>query len=421
MSGNNQNSSNWAQSYWFNGVVLLLTLLVVWILWGPISSLLWTIGDATASMSQRWWFHNICVAILLAAGTYIFISLRKREYWRSAFRQVFERKIVLASFVIINFYLVIALLDSVGYHHRILDEAGEPLKDNEGRYVTNDQGVSLLDLLLIGLKNSTEEDLGYSAPFATHTLEKSTYTPEGATQPIRATQPLLHPRMHVFGTDRIGEDVLYQALKSIRTGMVIGALTTLLVIPFALFFGVIAGYYGGFVDDVVQYIYTVLASIPSILLIIAFVMATGQGLTQVCVIMGITSWTGLCRLLRGETYRLREMEYVQSAEAMGVSHARIMVRHIVPNLMHLVLITAVLGFSNRVLAEAVLAYLNVGVGPNVYSWGAMINSATSEFAREPIVWWNLTAAFIFMMGLVLPFNLFGDALRDALDPRLRTR
>jgi peptide/nickel transport system permease protein len=138
-----------------------------------------------------------------------------------------------------------------------------------------------------------------------------------------------------------------------------------------------------------------------------------------CLILGVTSWTTLCRLLRGETLKLREVDYVQAARALGVRHAQIMARHIVPNVMHIVLITVVLDFSGLVLAEAVLSYVGVGVDPSMNSWGNMINGARLEMAREPPVWWSLAAAFTFMFGLVLPANLFSDAVRDAFDPRLR--
>ena len=138
-----------------------------------------------------------------------------------------------------------------------------------------------------------------------------------------------------------------------------------------------------------------------------------------CVILGIMNWTGLCRLLRGETMKLREIDYVQAAQAFGVSHLTIMTRHLMPNVMHIVMISIVLDFSGLVLAEAVLAYINIGVDPSMSSWGNMINSARLEMAREPIVWWSLSAAFVFMLGLVLAANLFADAVRDAFDPRIR--
>jgi len=138
-----------------------------------------------------------------------------------------------------------------------------------------------------------------------------------------------------------------------------------------------------------------------------------------CMILGITSWTGLCRLLRGEALKLREVDYVEAARAFGVSHTKILMQHMLPNVMHIVMISIVLDFSGLVLAEAVLSYINIGVDPSMESWGNMINSARFEMAREPIVWWSLSAAFVFMLGLVLSANLFADSVRDAFDPRLR--
>jgi peptide/nickel transport system permease protein len=138
-----------------------------------------------------------------------------------------------------------------------------------------------------------------------------------------------------------------------------------------------------------------------------------------CLILGVTSWTGLCRLLRGEALKLREVEYVQAAVAFGVTPLRVMTRHLLPNVMHIVLISVVLDFSGLVLAEAVLSYVGVGVDPSTDSWGNMINGARLEMAREPVVWWSLAAAFVFMFALVLAANLFSDAVRDAFDPRLR--
>jgi peptide/nickel transport system permease protein len=241
---------------------------------------------------------------------------------------------------------------------------------------------------------------------------------------------------HVLGTDKVGQDVLYLSLKSIRTGLVIGTATTLVMLPFALLLGVAAGYFRGWVDDVIQYIYTVLSSIPSVLLIAAAVLMmqvviemhadwfetaaqrADVRLMCLCMILGVTSWTGLCRLLRGETLKLREMEYIQAAQAFGVSPFRILTRHILPNVMHIVLISVVMDFSSLVLAEAVLSYVGVGVDPTTISFGTMINAARLEMGRDPMVWWALTSAFCFMLILVLAANLFADAVRDAFDPRL---
>ncbi len=254
---------------------------------------------------------------------------------------------------------------------------------------------------------------------------------------LMTTALLLSNSYHVFGTDKVGKDVFYLSLKSIRTGLLIGTLATLVMLPFALVLGIMAGYFRGWVDDVIQYLYTTLSSIPGVLLIAAAVLSiqvyianhpelfqtaldrADLKLLALCVILGITSWTSLCRLLRGETLKLRELDYIQAATAFGVGNFTIMGRHVLPNVLHIVLIIVVLDFSGLVLAEAVLSYIGVGVDPSTNSWGNMINGARLELAREPIVWWSLIAAFCFMFALVLAANLFADAVRDAFDPRIR--
>lgn len=242
---------------------------------------------------------------------------------------------------------------------------------------------------------------------------------------------------HVLGTDSTGNDVLVQTVKSFRTALIIGSVTTLATLPFALSLGIMAGYLKGWVDDIIQYIYTTLTSIPGVLLIAACVLMvqvfidnnpdmfeTGAEradlrLFLLCIILGVTGWAGLCRLLRAETLKLRELDYVLAARAFGASPARIMVRHLLPNVMHIVLITVVLEFSTLVLYEAVLSYLGVGVDPSMNSFGTMINLARLEMSRDPMIWWSLLSAFVFMLALVLSANLFADAVREAFDPRAR--
>ena len=242
---------------------------------------------------------------------------------------------------------------------------------------------------------------------------------------------------HVFGTDKVGQDVLYQSLKSIRTALVIGTLSTLTMLPFGIAFGIIAGYFRGWVDDVIQYVYTTLNSIPGVLLIAAAVLMmqvyidthaesfptaahrADFRLLMLCLILGLTSWTGLTRLLRGEALKLSTLDFIQAAHAFGVPDARILARHILPNVAHIVIISLVMDFSGLVLAEAVLSYVGVGVDPATTSFGTMINAARLEMGRDPIVWWSLAAAFAFMLLLVLAANLFADAVRDGFDPRVR--
>jgi len=248
---------------------------------------------------------------------------------------------------------------------------------------------------------------------------------------------LLARHYHVLGTDKVGQDVLYLSLKSIRTSLVIGTVTTLVLLPLGVALGVMAGYFKGWVDDAIQYVYTTLNSIPGVLLIAAFVLMmqvviernaeffptaaqrADVRLLGLCAILGLTSWTGLARLLRGEALKLSQLEYIQAAHAFGVPDARILGRHIVPNVAHIIIIALVMDFSGLVLAEAVLSYVGVGVDPATTSFGTMINAARLEMGREPIVWWSLAAAFVFMFLLVLAANLFADAVRDGFDPRVR--
>ena len=248
---------------------------------------------------------------------------------------------------------------------------------------------------------------------------------------------LLARGYHVLGTDKVGTDVLYQALRSIRVSLVIGTLTTLVLLPLGIALGVMAGYFRGWIDDAIQYLYTTLNSIPGVLLIAACVLMmqvfvdrhpewfdtaaqrADFRLLVLCGVLGLTSWTGLARLLRGEALKLSQLEYIQAAHAFGVSDARILGRHILPNVAHIVIITLVMDFSGLVLAEAVLSYVGVGVDPATTSFGTMINAARLEMGREPIVWWSLAAAFVFMFVLVLAANLLADAVRDGFDPRVR--
>lgn len=381
---------------------------------------------------------DLIVYFIAAAVIYFAFAARGEGAASVVWRSLRKNRLALVCMAILGAYLFVALLDSVRLRDAVVGEDGAAVVTAEGERLWSPQALSLLDRALEGMMTKTEKT--YSAPLADRLFSKEAVELADGTA-TRDFPPLRHPGSHLFGTDKVGNDVLFTALKGVRTAIVIGAGTTLIIVPFAIFFGVVAGYYGGFIDDAVQYVYTTLASIPGVLLIVAFMLLFGttgyQGglitdaqldlgvfvlndrLFWLALILGITSWTDLCRLIRGETLKLRELEYVQASRAFGVGSPGIILRHIVPNLMHLVLITFVLQFSGLVLAEAILSYIGIGVGPQMGSWGNMINTARLELSRDPVVWWNLLAAFAFMFALVLPANIFGDAVRDALDPRLR--
>ena len=335
-------------------------------------------------MAEAHVVSNLVVALLLAAGVAVGFFVRRNRLWSEAAVDLRRRRPW--ALLVVALYVAVAVLDSVSWVGGA--EAGEDV-------VAAYKARSVLDRAF-----SDFVEASYSAPLA----EAEFYG--GA--------PLVYPGRHLLGTDILGRDVLYMTLKGARVALLIGGLTSLIAIPLALLLGVSAGYYGGRIDDVVFFVMSTLASIPGLLLLIALIMAMGRSTLSVCIALGVTSWVGLCRVSRGETLKLRELDYVQSARALGVSEFRIVLRHILPNLMHLVIITFVLMFSGLVLSEAILSWLGIGVDG---SWGQMIDQARDELSREPVIWWNIAAAGSALFGLLLAVNFVGDALRDIMDPR----
>ena len=439
--------------------------------------------------------------IIFSLGYYVYY-VRKTKDILDTWKHVFKSKTGIISIVVLAFFLLIAILDSIHFKEKIENE-------NSDLISYSSEIKSVLDLILLPTYQNTEKS--YSSPFSSNLYSKETRILENNIEQ-RVYPKLLHKGNHnkyfeknsfnifltfvfslfkyilffsifyfflfyktvfkgisdlchhlnsnktffatisvislisiflydlslqyyVLGTDKVGVDVLYKSIKSIRTGILIGTLTTIVMLPFAIFLGIFAGYIGGLVDDVIQYVYTTLNSIPSVLLIASAILMLQVYMANnpmnfeniyeradlrlffLCMILGLTSWTGLCRLLRGESMKLREVDYVQASKTFGLSRISIIIRHIIPNIMHIVIITIVLDFSALVLAEAVLSYVNIGVDPTTYSWGNMINAARLEMSKEPIVWWSLFSAFTFMFILVLFANLFSDVVREAFDPR----
>ena len=433
------------------------------------------------------------LVFLLVLSCFLFaIWARKQQLMISAWHEVKKRRLGMAAMVIVIAYAIIGILDSM--HYRL----AEPQAHN-GKTFYSTQVYSVLDKLLYPIGQQDEKT--FSAPFALRSFSKEVVNLDDGTQvriyprlkyggahleheedrgldilyrtlwggffgallwmmsagifwkklkhqkPVLITLGFLFIVIpisvylaryyHILGTDKVGQDIFYASVKSIRTGLIIGTVTTLVMLPFAIFLGSAAGYFSGWIDDAIQYVYTTLSSIPGVLLITASILSlqvfignhpqffptlaerADARLLSLCIILGVTSWTGLCRLLRAETLKVREMDFVLASKAMGVMRSKIIFKHILPNIMHIVLITIVLDFSGLVLAEAVLSYVGVGVDPTTLSWGNLINSARLDLAREPIVWWPLVSAFVFMFLLVLSANLFADAVRDAFDPRIR--
>ncbi|MBL7479789.1 ABC transporter permease [Legionella bononiensis] len=443
-------------------------------------------------MSFEFLWTDTCFLTLLVLGLIITLFSLRKQHIRLSFSIILHRPIALSAAIVLLLFLTIGVLDSIHYKsgetgsdiaESLLDKILAPLGTVYEKtysaplaltmFVTETELVDGItkqvyprlkyppasittdaDKVII-IKAVTERALVYSIGvtlvcwllvflirLATQSKRLYQLSSRGIT--VLLTVGLLtfavllsywlSRSFHVFGTGQIGQDIFYFSVKSIRTGLIIGLLTTLFMLPLALFLGIVAGYFGGVVDDIIQYIYTTLSSIPGVLLITASVLSlqtyiashpeqfatlaqsADARLLALCLILGVTSWTSLCRLLRAETLKLREVDYVIAARALGSSWFTIIRKHLLPNVMHIVVITLVLDFSFLVMAEAVLSYVGVGVSPMTISWGNMINGARLELARDPVVWWPIFAAFLFMFILVLAINLFADAVRDAFDP-----
>jgi peptide/nickel transport system permease protein len=224
---------------------------------------------------------------------------------------------------------------------------------------------------------------------------------------------------HPFGTDVLGRDILGRAIHGTATALSVGLIASSISLVIGLIFGSIAGYFGGKWDAAIVWLYTTIDSIPYILLIPSLTFVLGRGLINVYIAVGLTSWVTLCRLIRGEFMRHKSRDYVMAADIMGASHMRKIFRHIMPNVTHLAFVQFGLGFVSAIKIEVILSYLGLGVDPTTPSWGIMIDDAKLELARP--FWGNLLAATIFMFGLILAFNLFNDALRESLDPKLKNK
>ncbi len=431
-------------------------------------------------MTFVWLWTDFLLWVMFALSMFAVVKIRGNELLLQKWKKIFAQPLALSAFIVFSFYILIGLSDSIHFRldnntttYSMLDRVLLPALEAEEKtystplnfeqfskeYLDNGlRGRVHLNLVSDEITNASDNTknllsisanaLLYAAVIFTTlilVLLKFTLINISHNRSVLATifallficvwVVLLMPNYHILGTDKAGIDVFYKAVKSIRTGMVFGLLTTLLALPPAIILGLMAGYFKGKTDDVIQYIYTTINAIPGILLIAALVLIlqvymdehasdyasalerSDLKLLLLCVILALTSWTGLCRLIRAETLKLSELEFVQAAKVFGVSNIKILFNHLMPNVMHLVLISIVLDFSGLVLIEAVLSYIGVGVDATTMSWGNMINAARLELSTDPVVWWPLASSFMFMFILVLSANLFADRVRQVFDPK----
>jgi peptide/nickel transport system permease protein len=243
--------------------------------------------------------------------------------------------------------------------------------------------------------------------------EESRYVPPAFVRrgPRPAGQPL-----YPLGSDNLGRDVLQRLVQGTRIAFHVGIITSLIAIPLGVVLGCLGGYFGGRADSAVVWLCATVASMPGLLFILAVAMVVGQGLVGIYLGIGLTTWVSVCRNVRGEVIKHRDRTYVQAARMLGYGHARIMFRHILPNVAHIVLIAFSVRFPSSVATEVFISFLGIGVQGEP-SWGIMINNARLRLWQG--VWWEMTAVTLAIFVLVLAFNHLADALRDLLDPALR--
>lgn len=222
---------------------------------------------------------------------------------------------------------------------------------------------------------------------------------------------------YLLGTDNLGRSVAERLAQGTRIAFYVGILTSLIAIPLGVVLGLLGGYYGGKIDSLVIWLCATVASMPGLLFILAISLVVGKGLMGVIVGIGLTTWVGTCRTIRAETMKHRDRAYVQAAKTLGYSDARIMFRHILPNVAHVILIQFSIRFPSAVSTEVFISFLGIGVQGEP-SWGIMINNARTRLWQG--IWWEMvfTTAAIFI--LVLVFNHLADYLRDRFDPALRS-
>ena len=223
---------------------------------------------------------------------------------------------------------------------------------------------------------------------------------------------------HPMGTDNLGRDVAQRLVQGSRIAFHVGIMTSLIAIPLGLVLGLLGGYFGGKVDSLVVWLCATVASMPGLLFILAISLIAGQGLLGIYLGIGLTTWVGVCRTIRAEVMKHRDRAYVQAARVLGYSHLRIMFRHILPNVAHIILIQFSIRFPGAVATEVFISFLGIGVQGEP-SWGIMINNARLRLWQG--IWWEMTFVTLAIFTLVLVFNHLADELRDLLDPALRNK
>jgi peptide/nickel transport system permease protein len=332
---------------------------------------------------------------------------RSASVWTAAARRFRSDRVGVVSLVIVALFLLLVVASALGLVAR----------DWQAERAVPDAPPTLLgpaaqtESIAIASPSGPNVDLSAVDPLAPRYKEWAEAAKKYATTASAKAETL------PFGADRLGRDVLAKAIKGAQVSILVGVSAALLATAIGTLLGAAAGFFGGRVGDLLEWVYNVFTAIPGILLIFAFAAVFGRGIGSVVLILGLAGWTGIYRLVRAEFLKHVVRDYVRSAEAIGASNASRMFRHILPNVSHVILVQLSIHVVGFIKAEVILSYLGLGVGVDEVSWGTMLAEAQSELILGH--WWQLAAATAFMAVFVTAFSLMTDALRDALDPKLR--
>jgi len=328
--------------------------------------------------------------------------------WTLAWRRLRADRIAMAALAVVGAFLLLVLLSSTGL----------VASDWEDEVAVNYAPPSF-----VGADATARALAQAQLPRATGPAPNAFDPLADELAELRAQVAQTHPPVEKrttlpFGADKWGHDIVKKTIKGGETSIVVGLVAALLAVALGTLFGAVSGFYGGWVDDLFNWFYSIFTAIPAILMILTVAAVLQQkGVTTIVLILGLTGWTGPYRLMRAEYIKHGAREYVMAANAIGASSWQRMFGHILPNVSHVALVQMSILVVGFIKAEVILSFLGFGVPVGTVSWGSMLNEAQNELILGK--WWQLAAAASAMALLVTSFSLFADALRDALDPKIK--
>ncbi len=354
------------------------------------------------------------------------------SFQQAAWRRLKKNKGAMFGLVIIALSVLLAIFayfispDSSPYANRIILEIGRQRPGQKQSFLKVKKEKSVSSPGFFSRLFSGKEDKYYFVPIVGYEIKKDSVIVqkfidedlnERQAYPIAQVDPkqTIVTKKFLLGTDTYGRDIMSRLIVGVRVSLSVGMITVIISLTIGLLLGSLAGYFRGRTDDIIMWFMNVIWSIPTLLLVFAITLVLGKGFWQVFIAVGLTMWVSVARLVRGQVMNARELEYVEATRALGFSHARTIVNHILPNIIGPVMVIAASNFASAIVIEAGLSFLGVGVQPPQPSWGLMIKENYNFIiTQNPML--ALAPGFAIML-LVLAFNLFGNGLRDALDVR----